>query len=1245
MTVPAIQTSFSAGEITPELYGEVDLAKAHTAATTLRNAFVNYRGGAISRGGFAFVGRCKQSVSGTGPPRPIPFQFSNNQGYVLEFGDQYMRIVYNGGYVLESPVLITGATNANPCTISVTGTPFINGDWVYASGAGGMTQLNGNTYIVAGATGGSFTLTDLNGVPVNSSSFGTWTSGGTFSRLYTLSTPYAAVDLPYLKFAQTADVMSLTCVNPITGNEYPPYDLTRISAIDWTIEQTNYDPAISPPSSVSATAAFGAPSTGVNACFAYQVTAVDAQGNESIASAIAQAHGADIQVEGGSNTITWSPISGAAYYNVYRSPASTDNTASDMSQPINWVPAGSILGFVGSSYGTQFVDSNTTPDLTKTPPTHANPFARGQILAVNITGQGGGLSSVGYSITSATGSNFAGTTAVISGGLGAFLIQNNGKNYLAGDSIAFNGAGFASGAIEFGSTNPSNGDTITLNGVVWTFVSTLTGANQTKIGGSLASTLVSLAANLSASSSASLIVASYSIDTTNSNLLISYKTAGTPGNAYTLAASRATPSGATLSGGSGSGSAGAAATGSLTFVGNPTNGLTIVLNGLTWTFVTGAASGNQTQIQASLSSTLTQLASNLNASSATQINVASYAATTTALNIAYAAIGATGNTYTLGAGTSGATVSGPTLAGGINAATVPTAALKIGPNSGTYPGVNAYFQERHFFANSFNNPDTLWATKTGLYQSMDTSVPAVATDAITASPWTEQVNGIQWLIPMPGGLIAMTGLRAWQINGEGSQGLNLAAITPSSVQAQPQAFNGCSATIPPLVIDYDVIYVQAIGNTTVFDLSWNFWVNIYTGNDLTILSSHLFLYRQIVQWAWARQPYKVLWANCNDGTMLSLTYLKDQNVYGWARHDTQGLVMGLCQVTEPPVNAVYAITQRFPPYAPQGIYVMERMDNRLWQSVEDTFALDCAVSNPMSSPAVSLSASANSGAGVTFTSSGAVFAAGNVGQVIRMCGGIASITGFVDSEHVIGTWNLAASNGPPGFPYAPSGSWTLAAPVTTLSAPHLAGMKVSALADGIPLSGLAVSSSGLITLPFPASNVKAGLPYTVQIQTPYLNGEGVVQGARKVIPAATARVAASGPFQMGTNQPDAPAQNPPVQAATWSNMSSTNPLRPTGNQKPAQQYTSPGGQTVTPLWTGDVRQIGSGAEWTNKGQVAIQQVLPLPLQVTAIMPEFLEGDTPDIQVRQKDAGAGQAESGQQPPQGPGAWMLKGGGRI
>ena len=1256
MTVPSIQTSLSAGEIAPELYGEVDLSKYHSAATTLRNMFVNYRGGACSRAGTAVVGRTKQSVSGTGPPRAIPFQFSNNQGYALEFGDQYMRIAYQGGYVLEPAQTITGISQANPCVVNLSGTPFSNGDWVFFAGVGGMTQLNGNTYIVSGVVSGSFTLTDLNGNAINSTAFGAWTSGGTVSRLYTISTPYAAVDLPYLKYSQTADVMSLTCSNPITQNEYPPYDLTRFSATSWTLQPTNFSPTVVAPTSVSASSNTQAPSTGTNASFAYQVTAVDTNGNESSASATATCHGADLQVEAGTNTITWAPVAGAQYYNIFRAPVSTDSGTTQIP-----VPSGSIFGFVGSAYGNQFVDNNTVPDLTHVPPTHINPFARGRILAVNVTSPGAALSGVQYTITTSTGSGFAGTPClngistyfgvggllgggtIYSGGLGGFIIQNEGQGYSAGDSISFNGAGFASGAIQFGSTNPNNNDTITLNGVVWTFVSSLSGANQTQIGGSLSATLSSLVAGLSSVINASLNVATYAVDASGSSLLISYKTAGTAGNAYTLAASRATASGATLTGGAGTGSAGTNATGTLTFASNPTNGLTIILNGVTWTFVTGASTGNQTQIKASLASTLTQLASDLNASTASGITAANYAATTTALDIAYNTVGSVGNAYTLGAGTSGATASGTTLTGGTNATSIPTGTLTVGPSSGTYPGVNTYFQERHFFANSLNDPDTFWATQTGLYQNMDTSIPTIATDSINASPWTEQVNGIQWLIPMPGGLIAMTGLRAWQINGSGSSGLNPAAIEPSSLQAQPQAFNGCSATVPPIVIDYDVIYVQAIGNTTVFDLSWNFWVNIYTGNDLTILSSHLFLRRAIVQWAWARQPYKVLWACCDDGTMLSLTYLKEQNVFGWARHDTQGLVVSICEVTEPPVNAIYVIVQRFTPANPAGIYVMERMDDRMWETVEDTFALDCAVSNPMTSPAVALSASSNSGAGVTFKSAGAAFTAGNVGQVIRMCGGIATITGYTSATQVTGTWNLAASNAAPGFPYSAAGDWTIAAQVTTLSAPLLAGITVNALIDGVPAVGLTVASDGTITLPFPGSNVKAGLPFVAQVQTPYLNGEGAVQGARKVIPASTVRVASSGKFQTGTNQPDAAAQNPPVLACTWTNMETADPLQSTGNQAPAMSYTSPGGQTVTQLWTGDLRVTGAGAGWDSKGQVAIQQVLPLPLQVLAVMPEVLSGDTPDAQFKPREmasAGRGQQQGDGDPPQGPGQWMIR-----
>jgi len=115
------------------------------------------------------------------------------------------------------------------------------------------------------------------------------------------------------------------------------------------------------------------------------------------------------------------------------------------------------------------------------------------------------------------------------------------------------------------------------------------------------------------------------------------------------------------------------ANGTVTFTNanNPNNGQTIVLNGVTWTFVTSGATGNQTNIGANEGATLTQLVSDLNASANGSINVATYSksgqggvAYLNTLTITYKTAGAAGAGYTLNGGTSGATVSGATLSGG-----------------------------------------------------------------------------------------------------------------------------------------------------------------------------------------------------------------------------------------------------------------------------------------------------------------------------------------------------------------------------------------------------------------------------------------------------------------------------------------------------------------------------------------------------------------------------------------------------
>jgi len=107
----------------------------------------------------------------------------------------------------------------------------------------------------------------------------------------------------------------------------------------------------------------------------------------------------------------------------------------------------------------------------------------------------------------------------------------------------------ATGDITF-TANPSAGHTITINGVVWTFVASGATGLQTNIGANLNATLTQLATDLNASVNASITPATYS-NGGGTKLNIVHDTLSAVGNAFTLASGNANAvvSGATLSGG------------------------------------------------------------------------------------------------------------------------------------------------------------------------------------------------------------------------------------------------------------------------------------------------------------------------------------------------------------------------------------------------------------------------------------------------------------------------------------------------------------------------------------------------------------------------------------------------------------------------------------------------------------------------------------------------------------------------
>jgi hypothetical protein len=1304
VSVPLIQSSFVSGEVAPSLLGRVDLARYHTSLATCRNAWPNYRGPIYSRAGTLFCNFSKQTGRSL-PPRLIPFQFSINQGLALEFGNFYMRVYSDGAAVTESPIPITGASQANPLVINATangvtaatanngavtssynggdtvtisggigstpavlniistlllstslnspgnatggsvyapgdtvtlsggtqaaiaqitvlttqvvgatintagtggtngsqtvtgttgtGTKFqanvtiagnaitainsitvpgnytvnptvptncpvtgaslvgaslsldigiltfsvtapgqftanaaggvftqgstsgagvgatfnnsifgINalsvnqagvyttfpsnpasqastsgngagatfnlttgavaafnpGDWIFISGVAGMTQLNGQTYVVKSSNTTTATLEDVYGNNINSTGFSAYVSGGTAARIYTLATPYAEADLQWLKVTQSADVMSICCVNQTTLTEYQPQDLTRLADDSWSFSPVIPTPSITPPTGATAVA-----SSGGAVDYQYKVTAISPiDGTESIASNIAEVDNAvNIASTAGTITITWNPVANVTTYYIYKA---TPAAASP--------PVGSTFGFAGQALGVQFQDSNIVADDSQVPPTHTNPFARGQILSATAVLAGSGYTKATGFINTSTGSGAVLEGVIVNGGVVAWIVVDAGENYAPADTLVV-------------------------------------------------------------------------------------------------------------------------------------------------------------------------------------------------------------------------------IGDGVNA----SATLNVGPQTGTYPSVPGYFQERRVYANTLNNPDTYFMSQPGAFTNFDVRNPTIASDAITGSPWAVEVNGIQAILQTSGGLLVMTGLSAWLLAGVGSFATNVQAISPSNQDDVPQAFSGCSAFVPPIKVNYDVIYVNSKGSL-YYDLPYQLYA-LSEPIDLTELSSHLFVGYTIREHAWCEQPYKLLWAVRNDGILLSLTYYKTQQISGWARHDTNGLFMSVCSIVEPPVDALYLAAERFIGTAQQA-YTIERMDNRIWNNIEQAWCVDCALALAQPQPNGTLSLSSAVGLGAisgfanlvggqnysaatqvnvvdlaatptnpagtgatviptivggvitnltivggsgylqpqftvndpagsaggsgfsatpvlnnaTVLSSGSpVFQPGSVGSYVRAGGGIAVITAFnsatsVNANILVPFPTIPNSGTPAVAQMFAAGNWTMAAQVTSVTAPQLANQTVTGLADGNIIPPTLADATGKITLPQAASVVTLGLGFRAQAQSVYIDtGQPTTQGQRKKVSAVTVRLEASRDVATGANQYDGSVISPPSLAPRWQDLQILPNDGPNFIAKPFNAL-------AEPLRTGDIRvPLSDGL--SVRGQVCVEQSNPCPMQILALMPEVLPGDTPQLQAPQK----------------------------
>lgn len=306
--------NFVGGEVSQQVAARADLDVLQKSLSWAQNFTILPQGGAAYRSGTFSCGLTK----GNTPATLIPFQFSANDALMIVATDLKFRFYRNDAVILNTALSVQGITKANPGVVNAAGHNYVNGDEVYIAGASGMTQVNNRFFVVANAlintkaiaaitkanpavvttglahglttgmriyissalgmtqvngqsflvtvTGANtFSLQTLAGVNINSTAYGVYAGAGimdaskfelqdqwstninttnygthtqdtgTVASIYELTSPYQAADLSAIRFTQTADIMYLACKNEVTNASYAPYKLVRSALTSWTL--------------------------------------------------------------------------------------------------------------------------------------------------------------------------------------------------------------------------------------------------------------------------------------------------------------------------------------------------------------------------------------------------------------------------------------------------------------------------------------------------------------------------------------------------------------------------------------------------------------------------------------------------------------------------------------------------------------------------------------------------------------------------------------------------------------------------------------------------------------------------------------------------------------------------------------------------------------------------------------------------------------------------------------------------
>lgn len=197
-----------------------------------------------------------------------------------------------------------------------------------------------------------------------------------------------------------------------------------------------------------------------------------------------------------------------------------------------------------------------------------------------------------------------------------------------------------------------------------------------------------------------------------------------------------------------------------------------------------------------------------------------------------------------------------------------------------WPARVTFYQERLTWARSRAQPQTIWMSKSGVFDDYGVSQPLLEDDGVSVTILSENMNEIQWIIE--GGDLLIGTSAAVRSLGPGD---GASAFSPTNMMQRKQVAYG-SSSLQPAEMGQATLFVDRF-RRGIREAMYSFESDGVVAPEVTILSEHVFS-AGIADMAYQASPMSVLWTPIDTGIMGGITYEREQEMFASHKHRLGG---------------------------------------------------------------------------------------------------------------------------------------------------------------------------------------------------------------------------------------------------------------------------------------------------------------------------------------------------------------------